>query len=157
MRVRFRMVPATEISLVAKQTGDSFAPFEAEAGGTIDMLQVGTHDAASMFAKAQAGNKTMTWILRLAGLVVMTAGLSMVLRPISVASDIIPFFGSIVGAGTTFLAFMVSLVLSLITVAIAWVVYRPLLGVALLLAAVAVAVFLGMRIGKARARRRAAA
>ena len=157
LRISFQEVPPTEISLVAAQTGDSFSPFKAKAGDNISLLQTGTHDAAAMFEKAQSDNTMMTWILRAAGLILMTIGLSMVFRPLSVAADLVPILGSIVGAGTGFVAFLISAVLSLITIAIAWVVYRPLLGITLLVVAVAIAVFLGMKLGKARAKTKAAA
>lgn len=157
LRISFKEVPPTEVSVVARQSGDSFSPFKGKAGTNIEMLKIGTHDAATMFADAEASNKMMTWILRLAGLIIMTIGLSMVFRPLSVAADLVPIIGSIVGAGTGLVALLISAVLSLITIAIAWVVYRPLIGITLLVVAVAIAVFLGMKLGKARAKQKAAA
>lgn len=157
LRIRFEQVPPTKISMISVQTGDSFSPFQADAGDAIELLQTGTHTATAMFEKAQSDNKTMTWILRAVGVIVMTIGLGMVFRPLSVVADVIPFIGSIVGAGTTLVALLISVVLSLITIAIAWVVYRPVIGITLLVVAVAIAVFLGMKIGKAKAARKAAA
>jgi len=157
LKISFKEVPSTEISVVAAQTGDSFSPFKGKAGTNINMLETGKHDAAEMFAKAEASNKMMTWILRAVGVIVMTIGLSMVFRPLSVAADLVPFIGSIVGAGTTLVALLISAVLSLITIAIAWVVYRPVIGITLLVVAVAIAVFLGMKLGKAKAKQKAAA
>jgi hypothetical protein len=85
-----------------------------------------------MFKSAEQSNKRLTWILRGVGLLVMAIGLSMVLKPLSVLADVVPFFGNIVQAGTGLIALLVSLTLSFITVAVAWIVYRPVLGIALL-------------------------
>jgi tetratricopeptide (TPR) repeat protein len=68
---------------------------------------------------------------------VMLIGLGLVLRPLSVVADVIPIFGSIVGAGTGIVAFLLAAALSLITVAVAWVTFRPLLGGGLLAGAAA--------------------
>ena len=62
----------------------------------------------------------------------------MVVRPLSVLGDVLPGLGTIIGWGTGLVAGVVALVCSLVTIAIAWIVYRPVLGVLLLIAAGAV-------------------
>jgi hypothetical protein len=52
-----------------------------------------------------------------------------------VLGDVVPFIGSMIGAGAALFAFLVSAALSMLTVGIAWIFYRPLLGVPLLLLA----------------------
>ncbi len=61
----------------------------------------------------------------------------MMLKVLSVTADIVPMFGSLVGTGTGIISFLLAAVLSLLTIAAAWVIYRPLLGLALLAAAAA--------------------
>jgi hypothetical protein len=139
-RITFMVANPTEVSVIAKQTGKTFAPYATKAGGTLELLQTGAHTATEMIQKAQAENNMLTWILRLVGFVVMLAGLAMMLKPLSVVADVVPFLGSIVGAGIGIIAFLISVVLSLTTIAIAWIVYRPLLGGLLLAVAVALVV-----------------
>ena len=50
-------------------------------------------------------------------------------------ADVIPILGNIVGAGTGIIAFLLAACLSLVTIAIAWVFYRPVLGISLLIVA----------------------
>jgi len=69
----------------------------------------------------------------------------------------VPFFGDIVGAGTGILAFLIALPLTLVTIALAWLAYRPLIGIPLLLAAVGSIVFGIMKLIKSRKKTRAAA
>ncbi len=74
----------------------------------------------------------MTWLLRAVGFLMMFMGLSMVLRPLSVVGDIIPFVGTVIGMGTGFVAGAAAFACALVTVAVAWIFYRPVLGIALL-------------------------
>ena len=53
-----------------------------------------------------------------------------------------PVSGSIVGFGTGMLAFFLSAPLSLLVVAVAWIYYRPLFGIALIAVAVAIPVLI---------------
>jgi len=146
LRIKHEAAMPGTVSLVAKQVGDTFEPFVAKAGGTIEMLETGTHSAESMFASAHASNKMMTWILRLVGAVLMFFGFSMVFRPLSVFADVLPIAGTIVGAGTGLIAFLLTVVISFFVIAVAWIFYRPMLGIPLILVSVAGLVFLVMKL-----------
>lgn len=132
LRIRFDVVRPTEISLVARQVGSSFEPYRTSNGGTIDLLHVGTRSAEAMFQAAQAANKGLTWFLRALGFFLMFLGLRMIFSPLEVLADVVPLFGRIVGAGTGLISFLIAAVCSFLTIAVAWIVYRPLLGVLLL-------------------------
>lgn len=137
LRISYREVPPTTVSLVAQQQGNSFTTYQTQAGGTISLLRTGTHSADAMFKQAETQNKWLTWILRGAGLLVMFMGLGMIFRPLSVVADVVPFVGSIVGAGTGMVAFLLAAMFSFVTIAVAWIFYRPLIGVILLVVAAA--------------------
>jgi hypothetical protein len=140
VRITFKAINPVEVSVIAKQTGKSFAPYTTKAGGTIELLQAGVHNAAEMIQKAQADNVMMTWILRLVGFILMLVGMGLILRPLAVVADVIPFVGSIMSAGIGLISFLVAASFSLVTIAVAWIVYRPLLGGLLLVGAVALIV-----------------
>ena len=150
-RIKFEVAKPTQVSVIAKQAGNTFEPYAAKAGGTIELLQTGVHEAAAMIQQAQDSNRVLTWILRLAGFILMLAGLNLVLKPLSVIADVLPIMGSIVAAGTGVVSFLVAAILSLITVAIAWIVYRPLWGVILLILAVGLAVIVKGKLRPAKA------
>jgi hypothetical protein len=105
-----------------------------------------------MFQSAMRSNTILTWVLRLVGFLVMMIGLNMVLKPLSVVADVIPFVGNIVGAGTGLIAFLVAAVVSLLTIAVAWLFYRPLLGIAILAVVAALVVGIWMLLGRAKKR-----
>ena len=62
----------------------------------------------------------------------MSSGVGMVLRPLAVVGDVIPFIGSVVRFGTGFVAVEIGLVLSLVTIALGCMTFRPLVGLAIL-------------------------
>lgn len=132
VRIAFEQVPATEVSIVARQGGGGLGPFTTSGGGSIELLKAGTHEAAAMFASAQSANVALTWVLRGVGFLLMWFGLAAIFNPLSVLADVVPVVGRIVGVGTGLIAFLLAAVLSLLIIAIAWIYARPLLGVALL-------------------------
>lgn len=68
----------------------------------------------------------------------------MILRPLSVVADVLPFVGNLVEKGTRLIAFVAACLVSLVTIAMGWIFYRPLLGIGLLVVAVCLVVWLVM-------------
>jgi hypothetical protein len=153
MRVVFRVVYPHDVSLIAKQHGDTFVEYTAKNGRKLSYLRDGIADAAEMFESARSGNALVTWLLRLAGFLMMFFGLSAVLKPLSVLADVLPILGDIVGIGAGLVAGLVALVCALVTIAVAWLFYRPVVGVLLL----AAAAFLLWKLAKKRNAAKAAA
>lgn len=137
LKIAFEVVKPATVSLVSRQIGETFEPYPAKAGKAIELLQAGTHSPEAMFAAAKAAAAMLTWILRLVGFLMMAFGLFMIANPLVVVADVLPFLGSLLGAGVGLFAGIVSLCLSTLTIAVAWLFYRPLLGAPLLVLAVA--------------------
>lgn len=133
MRVHFKIVKPMQVSVVAQQAGSSFTGYQTSAGDALELLKEGTLDAAQMFEAAQADNVTMTWVLRFLGWMMMLIGLGLVFRPFAVLSDRFAFLGALAEAGVAVSAFLISSSLSLLTIAVSWMFFRPLMGIALLL------------------------
>jgi len=150
VRIKWTYVPDTmPISIVAVQTANTFSPYVAENGYTVDLLQTGTKNKAAMFQKAHDSNTMMTWILRFVGWLMMYMGISMILKPLSVLGDVLPIIGNILEFGISIIAFLVASVVALVVIAIAWLAYRPILGITLLVLAVALIVLVIMKKKKA--------
>lgn len=141
MRVTFKTVVPHDVSIVAKQRGDSFVAYVAKNGKKVQLLSDGVRDQAEMFSSAQSANTFMCWVFRIIGFLIMLIGIKMVLRPLSVLCDVLPFLGNIVEVVNGIGAFLVALPLTLVTIAIAWIFYRPVLGIALLVVAGALVAF----------------
>jgi hypothetical protein len=133
-RVSFAVVKPGPISVIGLQVGNTFQPFESAHGETL-MLSDGIVSADQMFQAAKERNAMITWLVRLGGFVVMWIGLMMLLRPLRVVADVLPFAGELVGFASGLIMLLVAGVVSLVTISIAWLVYRPVLGIGLLVLA----------------------
>ena len=150
VRVSFSVVLPAEVSVVSKQVGDGLEPYETKNGQTIELLESGAVSAAAMFETAEKSNTVLTWVLRVAGLLVMALGFGMTLRPLSVIADVIPFVGNIVSAGTGFISFLAAAAVSLTTISIAWIFYRPLIGLAIFAVVIGLTVAIVLKLRSAK-------
>jgi len=134
-RVKFESIKTGDASVLARQVQDTFETFTTGQGTTIGRIISGVQSKEAMFAAAASENNFMAWLLRGIGCILMIIGFVAILNPLKVLADVLPFLGSIVGAGTGFVAFILGGVCSLSIVALSWLFYRPLLGIPLLLIA----------------------
>ncbi|MBR2314255.1 MAG: TMEM43 family protein [Akkermansia sp.] len=136
VRITWTYIPDTvAISVASCQMGNTFTPYVAENGYKVDLLQMGTRSKDLMFQAAKDGNTMWTWILRLVGWFMMYIGIGMILKPLSVLGDVLPIIGNILEFGISIISFFVSSIVALVVISIAWLFYRPLLGIVLLAAA----------------------
>ncbi|KPA17340.1 protein containing DUF1625, partial [Candidatus Magnetomorum sp. HK-1] len=70
------------VSLIAKQTGDTFSPYRTKVGREIEFLSVGYFTAEEMFEQAKSENSILTWILRFVGYLLMIIGFAMIFAPL---------------------------------------------------------------------------
>ncbi len=139
-RISYSYVPLGVVSIVARQDGQGFDRYQTEAGDRLLMVRSGEVPADRMFADAVSENTMITWILRIVGLVVLFIAFAMVMAPLGIIADVVPFVGSIVRLGTGLVAFVLAILVGGITIAVAWFWYRPLLSFAIGGASVLIAV-----------------
>ena len=138
LRITYRVVKPTDVSIVSRQIDQTFEPYRTRVGGTINMLHTGIVGVENMFEQARQSNALWTWILRAGGFIFMLIGVGMILRPLSVAADVLPFLGNMMGIGIGILSLLIAAPFTFLTVAVAWLFHRPLIGIVfLVLAAVA--------------------
>lgn len=136
-KIQFQMVPSSQrVTIVAQQAGNSFEAYRTSNGKEIEMLRTGRFSAEEMFVKAQEDNAKWTWGLRVGGWFAIFLGLWMVLGPLSVLGDVIPLLGSLIGGVAGFVAFLLSLCIAFLIIALAWLSFRPLIGFSLLAVAI---------------------
>ena len=132
LRVTWRIIRPEALSVIGAQIGDGFGRFQTSAGDRLFRMDQGRVPAAAMIQAAQDENRILTWILRLVGAVVIFIGWLLILNPLKVLADVIPPLGWVVGVGTGLIAGVLTLSLAPTIIAIAWLVYRPLVGIAIL-------------------------
>ena len=156
LRITESVVPTGAVSVVAGQgPNERLAPFETKSGESIGLIEPGSKTANEMFASARAANRTFTWVARLGGFLLLVFGFLLFLSPLSTMSSIVPFLGGIFEAGMFLISLLAAVVVWTLLVALAWMVARPLIGVAMLVLAVGGLVLLIHHIRKGHAARKA--
>lgn len=139
-----------DYSLVAKQVGSTFEKFNTSTGTSIEMIDLGVISHENMFHAAQKSNTIITWILRLVGFILMFFGLTLIFKPLVVLADVLPLLGKLLQMGISLFSGILSFALSFITIALAWIFYRPILGIALLAVGIGAILFFYMRASQKR-------
>jgi hypothetical protein len=149
LKVTFAIFRPQVISVMARQAGRSFEQFRPGRGSAICWVEAGSVGPQEMLKQAESVNAAVTWALRVFGFLLLWIAISMVFSPLVTFADVIPLFGSILGAGVGFFSFVVAGIIALVVIAFAWFAYRPLMSVLLLGAGLALFV-LGRSRGAAR-------
>ncbi len=132
LKIKLRVVKPQKVSIIAQQRGNTFQAYQPKEGNSILWLSSGIVSAEQMFQGAISAEGTKTWLFRLLGFVMMYIGITMIFKPIVVFGDVVPIVGNILNFGIGLFSFIVSAALTLVTIAIAWLFARPLLGISLL-------------------------
>ena len=135
VKVTFEVIVPAKVTVIAQTAEDTFKPFKAKNGKTFETLVMGKKTADEIFESENSANSTWTWILRIAGIFLVIFSLKMVFGFIETILKVVPFVSNIVGWGVGIVCTIIGFVWSIIVIAIAWIFYRPLLGIALLVIA----------------------
>lgn len=142
-RITYSYVPVREISVVGRQSDEGLAPYRTEAGNSLLLVQTGLVPAAEMFQTAADSNSTTTWIFRAVGLVFLIIGFATILAPIGVLASVVPFLGSIANTGTGIIAVILGTTLGSLTIATAWLLYRPITALVVVLTGLLIVLVVG--------------
>ena len=134
VRITYRAAVTTDYSIVAKQSKNVLVPYkDSESGYVIALLEAGQLSLQDMFSEQSDTENLLTWMLRLGGLLFVFMGLRLLFGPIEMLAAVVPFLQSIVGFSAGIIAFLLAIPITLITIALAWIYVRPLLGIGLFL------------------------
>ncbi|VDI59212.1 Hypothetical predicted protein [Mytilus galloprovincialis] len=120
------------VSIIARQIRHRLLPFQTVAGDVLEMLYIGRLSPKEIFGKEQQQNTLITWGVRLGGWLLMFVGFGCLTSIITTLVDWLPIIRELVAAGVGIMNLAFSISLSLTVIAIGWITYRPLLGMALL-------------------------
>lgn len=135
VRVKFQIVePPGEVTIIAQQRGKSFADYPIDGADPLEqVLQRGAVSAEAYFGAEQESNEQLTWILRVVGFLMMSVGLFLIAGPLVTIADLLPVVGDVLAMGAFIVAAVFSLPFTLITIAMGWLFYRPIVAIPLLL------------------------
>jgi len=136
LRITFEQIPPScNISLIAVPQNGEFTTYKAKNNDKEYELRVGTYTLEEMIQAANDDNRTMTWMLRVAGAFLVIIALKLIFDIIVTLLKVLPFLANIVGWGVGVVCAVLGIAWSLVVIAIAWIFYRPLLGIILLVIA----------------------
>ena len=133
MRISFVYNNSTDVSILAVQKGNSFTDFVSSEGKNINRIMDGVHNGESMINTIKKENNFFKWLFRFIGIFSCIVGFATILKPLSAITSYIPIVGNIVDAAVWLVATILGLCLGLVIIAIAWIRFRPILGIAILL------------------------
>ncbi|MBP5743205.1 MAG: TMEM43 family protein [Paludibacteraceae bacterium] len=145
VRVTFTKVLPGAISIIAKVSGNTFTDYIAKNKKSFSRLEMGTKDASEMFENSRDENSILTWILRVLGVILVIVGLRNVFDILVSLLKVLPPLATVANLGIGLVCGVVGLVWSLLVIAIAWIFYRPLLGIVILVAVGALVYYLNKR------------
>ncbi len=144
VRVTFTAIPTQTVSVAGARSNGVLTSYRDAIGYIIAPAEPGVVPASALFHDEQKSEGRLTWILRGVGFVMMLIGFVCMIRPLTMPFAVLPFLESLIGAGAFLVALTLAVPITLLTIAIAWIVHRPLIGGALLLGAVAAVYLLSM-------------
>uniref|UniRef100_A0A8C3LD85 Transmembrane protein 43 n=1 Tax=Chrysolophus pictus TaxID=9089 RepID=A0A8C3LD85_CHRPC len=114
-----------KVTVIARQKGDQLVPYHTKSGDVLQMLYSGDLSVEEVFQKEHESNTMKTWALRAAGWLTMFVGISLMTRIVYTLVDWFPVVRDLVNIGLKAFAFCVASSLSLLTISIGWLFYRP--------------------------------
>jgi hypothetical protein len=136
------LASGSTLSVLAEQSGGGFAPYTAGNGYHVELVDLGDQPAKAMITQQRNNETTMTWVLRCVGFAGLLFGFLIFFSPLSSLVGFVPVLGSIVRGAAFLAALVLAAPTTLVVIALSWIVFRPLVGVGLLVAAVALLIAL---------------
>lgn len=141
VKITFTKVLPGDVSVLAKVAGDTFTKHTDKNGKSLETLSMGVKAMDEMFSSERSTNKMWTWLLRILGFFLIAGGLKGIFEILITILKVIPFIANIVNLATNIVLNVVAFAWTVIVIALAWVYYRPVLGILLLAVAVGALIF----------------
>lgn len=141
VRITFTKVLPSEVSILAKVSGDTFQKHTDKNGKSLETLYMGNRGMDEMFSSERSSNKMWTWLLRLLGFLLVLGGLKGIFEIVVSILKVIPFLANIVNLAMNVVLGVVAFAWTVIVIALAWIYYRPVLGIILLAVAVGALIY----------------
>ena len=135
VRVTFEKVVPAKVTVMAVVDGDTFKPFKAKNGKRFQTLVMGKKSGDEIIEAEKEANNMILWALRIIGIMMVIGGLKGIFGFLETILKVVPFIAGIFGWGVGIICTVIGIAWSLIVIAIAWLFYRPLLGISLLVLA----------------------
>ena len=135
VRVTFEKVVPAKVTVMDVVDGDTFKPYKAKNGKRFQTLVMGKRSGDDIIEADKEANNMWLWLLRGVGVLLVIGGLKGIFGFLETILKVVPFIANIFGWGVGVVCTIIGVAWSLIVIAIAWLFYRPILGITLLVIA----------------------
>jgi hypothetical protein len=135
VRVTWSIIVPAKVTIIAQVDGDTFKAYKTKNGDRYETLVMGKKDADEIFESEHQANSMWLWVLRILGIILVICGLKGIVGFLETILKVVPFLANIFGWGVGVVCSVAGVAWSLIVIAVAWVFYRPVLGITLLVLA----------------------
>ena len=135
VRITFEKIVPAKVTVIAQVDGNTFKAFKTSNGKRYQTLVMGKKSAEDIFDAEHEANSMWTWLLRILGIILVIAGFKSLFGFVETILKVVPFLSSIFAFGAGIISTILGLVWSLIVIAVAWIFYRPILGIIILVIA----------------------
>jgi hypothetical protein len=138
LRVRYDVISSpAPVSIMARQMGTGFESYEMPNGYPIFLVSDGHLSSEEMIQHQKDSERMLTWLLRAAGLFAMWMGFCLVMGPLRALGNVLPFLANVAGFAIAIVGLALALPLGLGTIGVAWLYYRPIVGIIMLVVSIA--------------------
>lgn len=134
VRIYYQKIAPDNVSIIAKVEGNTFQeyynPYDKQ---TYWKLTNGLHESIEMIDDSRRDNSVYAWTARILGILLIVGGLKCAFSIIPALFSFIPMLGKVVEMGVGVVCWVVGVVWSILVIGVAWLFYRPVVGVILLL------------------------
>lgn len=140
IRVSFHVVPADAISIAGVQNGHVITQGNApNRKFGILLAETGLKSVETLYANEQQRQSTLTWILRGVSFAIMWLGIYLLFSPLTWLANFVPYLGRLISTAAGTIAFVIALPLFVIAEVFFWFSVRPVLSIAMVAGACAIA------------------
>lgn len=142
MRITFTVAINGDASILAQVNGGTFTSFTGKNGKTLSSITTGTRSMDEMFESEHQTNKILLWVFRVLGILLIIGGFKGIFNILVTLLKVLPPLAAIGSLGTSLVCNVVGFIWALLIIILAWVTYRPILAITLLVVVVALIVLL---------------
>ncbi|MEZ5837992.1 MAG: TMEM43 family protein [Geminicoccaceae bacterium] len=130
---------ADTVTVLGRAEGGSIVPWTASNGSGLTVMRAGAIDAGQLIDEEYSANRKLTWGLRGALALAIFAGMMIIIRRLA---RTVPVIGALAANLLGPIAFVLALAIALVTIALGWLAFRPMLSLVLLGTAVVLVIAL---------------
>lgn len=132
LKITYKVALAGEYSIIALSKNKTLTSYTTDNNKIFTFVRNGNISAKNIFQEELSNNSTLTWILRVVGLLMMFVGFSALFGMITTVASFIPGLSFLVNGIVGIVAAILTFIVGATIISIAWFVARPILALVIL-------------------------